>query len=298
MRKTLLFLFVLVLVAGVMNSCRKNVLNPPVSGAPIPGDSQPPGDDPAIEETEPAILTAVTRNISPNIQGFYQALPAHYNETDQKYPVIISFHGGGQYGNGSTDLALILNEGIPKRLSEKTFPPSFTVGQKKYSFVVVAPQLVKAVDNSEVETFVKFVKDRFRIDPTRIYMTGLSLGARQLSNYAAYKPSGIAAVATMGGAPQIDENLAEKCASIVSADLPIWQFHNRDDSAWYYSESKRYVEVLNENDPSIPPVFTSFNVGQGRLHHDCWTRGTNPDFKVNGKNIYEWMLGYTRLNNE
>ena len=115
-----------------------------------------------------------------------------------------------------------------------------------------------------------------------------------LSDYAAANPNEIAGVVAMAGLPQIDENLTAKCTAMSNAELPVWQFHNRDDSAWYYSEASRYIEVFNSMNPVIPPKFTSFDVGSARLHHDCWTRATDPAYKEDDKNIYEWMLEHTR----
>lgn len=293
MRKTLLSILVIIVCAGLMSSCRKTVLQNNGGGEPVPEPSPLP-EAPKLDETEPAVVSPVTYTISTNILGYYKALPARYFESNEKYPVIISFHGGGQYGNGSTDLPQVLEEGIPKLLSEKRFPPSFTVNDEKFSFIVIAPQFTKKIGNEEVDKLVKYVKNNFRVDTARIYLSGLSLGARTLSDYAAYKPNEIAAITAMAGLPQIDQNLSAKCTSMSNAELPVWQFHNKDDQAWYYSEASRYIEVFNGLNPAIPAKFTSFDVGEARLHHDCWTRTTDPAYKEDGKNIYEWMLQYSR----
>ena len=274
------------------SSCRKNVVPAPVGGQPDPHPGE--GSTPKLEETAPPVLTPVTYDLSAHIKGYYKSLPARYNESNEKYPVIIYFHGGGQYGNGSTELPMVLEEGIPKLINENRFPPSFTVGDEKFSFIVFAPQFTEKIFNSEVQQLVTFVKDSFRVDLSRIYLAGLSLGSRVLSDYAAYRPTELAAITAMAGAPQIDDELDAKCAAMVNAKLPVWQFHNRDDSAWYYSEARRYMEVFNSLDPVIPPRFTTFEVGTARLHHDCWTKGTDPNYREDGKNIYEWMLQFTR----
>lgn len=293
MRKTLLFLLVISVGIGMVSSCRKSVMPTPVDGDPNPPHPSQ-GPPSKLLETEPPVLTPVTFDISTKIKGFYKSLPARYNEGTEKYPVIIYFHGGGQYGNGSTDLPLVLQEGIPKLIAEKKFPPSFSVDSEKFSFIVIAPQFTERVFNDEVEKLVKFVKDSFRVDTKRVYLAGLSLGSRVLSDYAAYRPTELAAITAMAGAPQIDNNLNAKCTAMVNAELPVWQFHNKDDSAWYYSEASRYMEVFNSLNPVIPAKFTTFEVGTARLHHDCWTKGTDPAYKEDGMNIYEWMLQYTR----
>jgi predicted peptidase len=290
MHKTLLTLLVALAVAGTIGSCRKSVL-PPTGGAPAPA---PPPANPQVIETEPAILTGITKNISTNVQGYYEALPAKYAETDYKYPVIFYFHGGGQYGNGSSDLSEALTLGTPKLLAEKKFPPSFTVNGQTFSFIFIIPQFVKFPTNNDVDALVSEVASKYRIDSSRIYLSGFSLGAKALSNYAAFKPNLIAAIHSMGGLPDINSQLKPRCEAMVNARLPIWHFHNRDDSAWSYSYAQRYIDTLNSLSPAVPPLFTTFDIGEGKAHHDCWTRTTDPAYKENGLNVYEWLLQYKR----
>src|SRR5688500_5582380 len=190
MRKTLLFLLIISACVGMVSSCRKDVMPTTVVPEPPP---IPLPDTPKLEETEPPVLTPVTFNVSDNVKGYYKSLPARYFESTEKYPVIIWVHGGGQYGNGSTDLPMVLEEGIPKLINEKKFPASFTVDDEKFSFIVIAPQLTKKIFDAEIQTLVTYVKNTFRVDPSRIYLSGMSLGGRMLSDYAASKPNEIAA---------------------------------------------------------------------------------------------------------
>lgn len=294
MRKTFLYLLY-ILVAVSAFSCRKSVL-PGSPGEPEPTPSVPAPPPPVVklEETLPPVLSPRMDSISDNIRGYYQSLPARYAESKETYPVIIDFHGGGQFGNGRTELYKVLWFGIPKLISEKKFPASFTVNEEKFSFIVIAPQLARKVANVEILNLLKYVKANFRVDTSRIYLTGFSLGGRQAANYAAQRPEPFAAMVTFGGLPQIDQDLTTKAQSLVDADMPIWHFHNRDDEAWAYSEAVEYINRLNSLAPSIKPLFTTFDVGEGKSHHDCWTRSTNPEYRENGKSIYEWMLGYSR----
>src|SRR5437868_10596563 len=70
-------------------------------------------------------FTAVSQSINGDISGFYIAKPQLYDSTSKTYPLLISIHGGEQIGNGSTDLPLLLKEGIPKLVSQGKFPASF-----------------------------------------------------------------------------------------------------------------------------------------------------------------------------
>lgn len=294
MRKILFYLFALIIVAGTVPSCRKHTLPP----APAEPTTPPPDPEPTtpikLEETQPPVLTGVTDSISENILGYYESLPARYNESNEIYPVIIDFHGGGQYGNGSTDLHTILLMGIPKLIKDKKFPPSFTVNDEKFSFIVIAPQLAKKVANVEILRLLNYVRDKYRVDTNRIYLTGASLGGRAASNYAAIRPGEFAGMATFAGLPQIDQDLETKCRAMVDAKLPIWHFHNRDDEAWAYSEAEEYIRVLKSMSPQIPPKLTTYDMGEGKSFHDSWTKGASPDYKEDGKNVYEWLLQYKR----
>lgn len=294
MRKTLWFLLIAFIVAGTISSCRKNVLTS--GGTPAPPPPEPPQPE-EIVETAPAVLTPVSENISYSIKGYYEALPARYAETEEagkKYPLIIYFHGGGQWGNGSTDLPETLLEGTPKLLAAKTFPPSFTVNGEKFSFIFVIPQFVRFPTNDDIDSLLAKVAPKYRIDSSRIYLSGFSLGGKMLTDYAAYKPNTIAAIHSMGGLPDINSKFQGKCEAMVNAKLPIWHFHNRDDSAWDYSLAEIYINRLNGLSPTIAPKFTTFDIGEGKAHHDCWTKTTDPAYKEDGLNIYEWLLQYKR----
>ena len=107
-------------------------------------------------------------------------------------------------------------------------------------------------------------------------------------------PKKIAAITSMGGLPQVDPNFDKKCENLAKNNLPIWHVHNRDDGAWHYFEAERYINTIRSFKPAIDPRFTTFEKGEGKLNHDCWTRTNDPAYKEDGKNIYEWMLQYKR----
>jgi hypothetical protein len=50
------------------------------------------------------------------------------------------------------------------------------------------------------------------------------------------------------------------------------------------------VQYINENNPYIRAKLTMFNANV----HDSWTKATDPSYKENGMNIYEWMLCYKK----
>lgn len=251
----------------------------------------PPND---IVENSPHTLTAhVSVNVNTNIQGYFSGLPAHYASTTKKYPVIICLPGGGQFGNGNTDMGSILNDAIPRMIYLKTFPPNFSVGGVNYSFIIIAPQFVANPTLADIRALLDYVYTNYRVDSARVYMTGISLGGTMTCETLAGYPTELAASVIMGGAlinyndtPSYDA----KVKAIVDNKNPIWTFQNDQDPINPAIGAATFVSTANSLNPSIPVKYTVFSSNL----HDCWTRATDPTYKEGGKNIYEWMLTYTR----
>src|SRR6185503_15190753 len=78
----------------------------------------PPKSDPPVVNTPPHLLIPVTAPINATIGGFYAGLPYNYQTGNKKHPLLVFLPGGGQIGNGSNDLPLLLNDGIAQLLDE------------------------------------------------------------------------------------------------------------------------------------------------------------------------------------
>lgn len=242
------------------------------------------GDD-LVPETLPAIQTAVSKTINANCAGYYQALPARYDSSSKKYPLIVFIHGIGELGNGTTDLKNMLRAGLPKLINKKGFPPDFVVGGKHFSFVVISPQFKNWPGPDDVHGVVQYAKKNFRIDTTRIYVTGLSMGGGVTWEYSAKYGASLAAVVPICGGSSPDNKRAQQIASF---NLPVWAFHNEDDATVPVSFTRDYVSKINSHKPAVLAKATIWATGG----HDSWTKAYDPAYKENGLNMYAWMLGY------
>lgn len=254
-------------------------------------------DDPApppaeVFETAPPVFKPVIQKVNDLIGGYYQALPARYSETSKKYPLLLFIHGGGQFGNGSYDLPLLLNEGIPQLLDEKKFPADFVVNGVHHSFIVLAPQFAKVPDNTVITSFLDHAKKNYRIDESRMYICGFSLGSRIVCDYSAAFGNSIAAIVPISGVPNFQVN--EKAKSIAAANLPVWAFHNQPDVLFSAQQTKDFISNINSFNPARTARLTIFSDSTGMLGHDAWSKATNPVYEENNLNIYEWMLQYKR----
>lgn len=243
-------------------------------------------------ETEPPVLTANVVRVNDVVGGYYSGLPAHYHETSRKYPVIIFFHGAGQYGDGDRQLYHVLTEAIPELLQQNRFPPSFTVHGSNYSFIILAPQFSTPPTDTQALSFINYAKDTYRIDTARIFLVGFSEGGTTASDVAAAHPGLFAALVAIAGVSKSGD-IQSKCKSISDNHLPLWLFHNDMDQLMDIELTRNFVSIINSFNPAIPPKYTEF-LPYGLWNHDAWTKATDPAFKEDGLNIYEWMLQYKR----
>jgi len=242
-----------------------------------------------IIETEPAIQKPVTVNIIDAIGGYYEALPVHYQETTKLYPLLIFIPGAGQYGNGALELPFVLNDGVAQILNEKKFPPNFRVKGKNFSMIVLSPQFSYYPSDFDVATFINYALSKYRVDRSRIYMSGLSLGGFVTSDFVAENTSLIAAAVPISGV-LMTGNVSERCEKIATGNLPLWVFHNTEDPTINAAGAMDFISLINKNNPVIPAKLTLFKAAV----HDAWTQAINPAYKENNMNIYEWMLQYSK----
>ena len=254
-------------------------------------DNLPKGPVPADDsiEVKPPVQTPVYVKINNVIGGYYQALPALYGITTKSYPLLISIHGGGQTGNGNTQLPYLLNDGVAKMIAQQKFPAHFSVDGKTFSFIVLSPQFTKYPGEEEVQSFIDYAKKKYRIDNARVYLTGLSLGGYVSSDMGAKYTSEIAAMVPMSGV-SVAGDLKTKAASIANGKLPAWYFMNTGDTTLSVASLNKFVSLINSNNPAIPPLTTVFQ----QSGHDSWSKVLDSTYKENGVNIFEWMLHYHR----
>jgi pimeloyl-ACP methyl ester carboxylesterase len=228
-----------------------------------------------------------------NSGGYYEYLPQGYSTGNQSYPLLILLHGIGEIGDGSAaELPALLQYGPEHLIEEGVFPTSFTVNGQTFSFIIIVPQFIGWPTNTDVDSVIDFVEQNYRVDQSRIYLTGLSMGGGAVWEYAGYGPpyvNRIAAIVPISGA---DYPWIGRANAIAAGDLPVWATHNDSDQtvpSWYTID---YVNEINAS--PVPPnplaqmtIFHSYS-------HDAWDTTYSLNFKENGLNIYEWMLQFQR----
>jgi len=140
-------------------------------------------------------------------------LPDGYDQDKKKtWPLILFLHGSGERG---ADLDMVKDQG-PQGYVSKGHP---------LPFIVVTPQcpLDEWWDPARLAHLIDEVSAKYRVDPKRIYVTGLSMGGYGSFDLAASYPDKIAAIAPLSGgaSPDIADRLKK---------MPTWIFHGSEDT--------------------------------------------------------------------
>jgi predicted peptidase len=254
-----------------------------------------PRPEPAPLPSAPSrlVLKAITKTIAPEIGGYYQALPSNYDSSGEQYPVIIFLHGAAQLGNGRGELARVLYYGAMKMIKDSTMPVSFNHGNKDFTYLYFAPQFKTTFSVGDLNTFVDYISTNYRIAPNRIYLMGLSMGGRLACQYAARYGERIAALVSMAGGLKADAARPGLAADIASQNVAVWAIHNNKDQMVEPENSTALISLLKQNNPEMEARLTLL-APMGAQNHDAWTRASKLDFREDGKNIYEWLLEYTK----
>lgn len=255
--------------------------------AAVPPPPPPPTPAPSAPRPITSVQQPVIQNIAPLTGGFYIAKPSNYDTTTTRYPLILFVHGGGQYGNGSFDLPLLLKDGIAQLADEGRFPGTVQSGGQTFSFLLMTPQFRSYPGPEDIQACIDYAKKTYRVDGQRVYLMGLSIGGVEAVNLAALRPAEIAAVVPMAGIP-LDFASNDKCKVLSANKKPMWIFHSEDDPNVHISWAKNFVNHYNSFSPLLPPLLTVWPSGG----HDAWSRAIDPKYKEGGMNVYEWMLQF------
>lgn len=201
--------------------------------------------------------------IRTTVEGEYLLyLPEGYEEGDADWPLLLFLHGAGERGD---DLEMVKRHGPPKRIEEgDDFP-----------FIVVSPQCPpnQGWDTGFLSALLDEVIAEHRVDESRVYLSGLSMGGYGTWSLAIEQPDRFAAIAPICGGGAAYNACALK-------DTPVWVFHGALDNVVPIDESVQMVRALRQCDADVR--FTVYPMAG----HDSWTETyDNPE-------LYEWLLNH------
>jgi predicted peptidase len=200
-------------------------------------------------------------------------LPQGYAESEQRWPLILFLHGAGERG---ADISKVTIHGPPKRV--KAHPD--------FPFILVSPQCPEEEIWSRdiLLGLLEEVMKNNKVDATRVYLTGLSMGGYGTWDLGMSHPEKFAAIVPIcGGGDYLTMLLAAREKPEVLRTLGIWAFHGAKDPVVPVSESERMLDFARKQ--GVKDV--KLTVYPEALH-DSWTQTyDNPE-------LYTWMLEHRR----
>lgn len=196
-------------------------------------------------------------------------LPKNYDAgAERGWPLLLFLHGAGERGD---DINLVTVHGPPKRIAKE---PEFA---EKCPFLVVSPQCLKDHywSPAQLQLLLDDIEKRYKVDKTRVYVTGISMGGFGTWMLTADRPERFAAVAPICGG--FDPEQAKQFV-----DVPVWVFHGDADSVVPVKLTRDMVKAIE--DAGGKEVKTTIYPG---VNHDSWTQ------TYENQELYDWFLEHS-----
>jgi predicted peptidase len=195
----------------------------------------------------------------------YVLFVPHDYTGDKPSPLILFLHGRGESGrDGRKPVEVGLGPAIKKQ--EQSFP-----------FLVIFPQSQEytwhahTADANRALAILGEVEKQYCVDPSRIYLTGLSMGGFGVWSLATNFPERWAVLAPIcgGGSPLRAERIK---------DIPCWCFHGARDDVVSVARSREMIAALQA--AGGQPRYTEYpDVG-----HASWVNAYAT------QELYTWLL--------
>ena len=195
------------------------------------------------------------------------SLPEGYSEDGKAWPLMLFLHGAGERGD---DVEKVKVHGPPKLIAQG----------KSLPFIVVSPQCPSRASWSNPDqvavltALLDEITEKYRVDESRVYLTGLSMGGYGTWTLASTYPERFAAIAPICGGGQT--RMARRLRN-----MPIWVFHGAKDNVVPLARSEEMVEAIREAGGSVE--FTVYP----EATHDSWT------VTYDNPKLYDWLLSHT-----
>jgi predicted peptidase len=199
-------------------------------------------------------------------------VPQGYSDDQKRWPLMLFLHGLGECSED--DLSRVKIHG----------PPKFVDSQPDFPFVVVAPQCLppkggmddvpKAWQPEPLIKLLDHVTQNLRIDRSRVYVTGLSMGGFGTWRLVAAHPERFAAAVPIcgGGEPA-------KMAAPLSR-VPIWAFHGALDQVVPLARSREMVDAVRRAGGDVRlTVYPD-------VEHNSWAA------TYENQDVYDWLLSH------
>ncbi len=227
----------------------------------------------------PQVVTFLS-DIDDSDQPYALYVPKDYS-ADRAWPVVISLHGAGS--NHRLNLRRVFGRGNHPGESDlaasRMFPP---LGDVPY---IVASPLARGdmgyqgIGEKDVLDVLADVKRRFRVDPDRVYLTGLSLGGGGTLWLGLTRPDIWAASAAV--CPAVPDGLEELAGNALN--LPVGLFQGEIDPVVPAVQTRAWAQRLRN--AGVQTEYVEYKA----VRHNAW------DQAYRNKAIFDWFAQHRRV---
>ncbi len=241
---------------------------------------------------------------------FLEYTPADYATSTKRYPVLIFLHGGSGVGTSDgSQISKVRSYPIPAMIDGGN-DMCFSTSSGSQCFIVLSPQSVRTTgtwNNNDTGGMVNYALANYRVDPKRVYLTGVSMGgggvwSLMASTYqSSYWASKIAAAAPIATGAKSTSYNTGICNGIVASKVAVWAFHNSGDPIAALSSEQGWVNKVNlatnadgytcsaAGDPAAQLTIYQANT------HEGWTTAYDVNTQITtGKNLFQWLLSNSK----
>lgn len=204
-----------------------NSLNTAQNNSAITTEEKTPAPPTESKPTEPESNGSEAIRLLGSVKGanynFVEYLPSNY-EASNNWALIIFLHGIGETNKPDAN-------GKPTNIKNVAYHGPIDYASPKHKnhglpAVVLAPQAIKGWNPIEIEKFRAFAVAHYKVDPKRVYLTGLSLGGGGTWNYLDKYAANVAAAIPICGTGYLNSTGA---VDVVKHRVAIWAAHAEDD---------------------------------------------------------------------
>ncbi len=213
-------------------------------------------------------------------------VPTTYASTTRTYPLIIFLHGAGETGTTQNDLSRLNGTGLPNRIANgwNAVAVNPRTGVQD-SFIVISPQAPSwSYSYNELRYILPSILSKYRIDRSRIYLTGLSAGGGgTFTTFGSRDSLFIKNFAAMATASSAGTNNTSNGYTAVQVEaglrygstygVRMWTVAG--DFDYLLTTDVRYHDSTNKANPAPANKLTVLS-GVG---HSAWNQMYNPSFR-------------------
>jgi len=201
--------------------------------------------------------------------------PSLAEEPESQVPLVLFLHGAGERGTDNYYQVANNIDGLINATQGSQFR-SILLAPQVSDFPSAGGWNADSPFDRTME-IVGQVMQQYPVDPTRVYITGLSMGGYGTWDYLADFPDFFAAAAPLAGG-------GSTATANTIKDIPIWAFHGAQDEVVSVNQSRRMINAIVQAGGA--PLYTEIPTG----HHDIW-----PAVYGNQYDLYEWMFAQQNL---